>query len=308
MKKFLILPTATLALVVGCQGGKPTATAPAAAKLDPSSQVAVVNGEPLTKELFGYYVKAVSGKEAADISAEQRQKVLDNLVRAEVVAQKAIADGDDKDPETAALLYLARLDVLQRRAQQRYLEGKDPTEQEIRTEYETQVAAMPKIEYRARHILVATESYAKQVIAQLEKGARFEQLAQRESMDPSKQQGGDLGWFTPDRMVKPFSDAVAALKKGEYTHTPVQSQFGWHIIRLDDTRETTPPPFDAVKEQLGPLVQAKRFRSYVDTLIGAAKVDKAPVNEAVAAPAAAGSAESSADSAQASDTQGKETQ
>ena len=114
---------------------------------------------------------------------------------------------------------------------------------------------MPKEEFKASHILVKDEQQAKGVIAQLGKGAKFEELAKKLSTDEgSKKQGGDLSWFTPDKMVKPFSDAVAGLKKGEYTKTPVQTQFGWHVIRLDDTRPLAPPVYDAVKDRLSAFV------------------------------------------------------
>src|SRR6185295_14547235 len=145
---------------------------------------------------------------------------------------------------------------LQQAVSERYLKDKKPTEQELRAEYETQVASLPRLEYHPRHILVATEPFAEKLIAQLDKGAKFEDLAKRESMDSSKDNGGDLGWFTPDRMVKSFADAVVALKPGDYTKTPVQTQYGWHVIQLVETRDLSPPPYDKVKQRLEQVVQA----------------------------------------------------
>jgi len=133
---------------------------------------------------------------------------------------------------------------------------------------------MPKTEYHARHILVATEQFAQKLIDQLDKGGKFEELAKKESMDPSKDNGGDLGWFTPDRMVPPFSQAVVGLTKGGYTKKPVQTQYGWHVIRLDETRDVAPPPFDSVKDRLGQIVEAKKFKSYTDELAKTAKIEK----------------------------------
>src|SRR6185295_5350494 len=125
---------------------------------------------------------------------------------------------------------------LQQAVSERYLKDKKPTEQELRAEYETQVAALPRLEYHARHILVATEQFAEKLEGELEKGTDFAALARRETMDEgSKSSGGDLGWFTPDRMVKPFADAVVAVKPGQYTRTPVKTQYGWHIIKLEET-------------------------------------------------------------------------
>jgi peptidyl-prolyl cis-trans isomerase C len=170
--------------------------------------------------------------------------------------------------------------------EERYLKDKQPTEQELRAEYEKQVGALPKLEYHARHILVATEPFAQGVVQSLEKGAKFEDVAKKESMDSSKDNGGDLGWFTPDRMDKPFADAVVALKPGDFTHKPVQTQYGWHVIQLVDTRPLSPPPFDQVKQRLAQVVQAKKFKAYTDDLISKAKIDRTSAAPAAATPPA----------------------
>jgi peptidyl-prolyl cis-trans isomerase C len=155
-----------------------------------------------------------------------------------------------------------------------YLKDKKPTEQEVRAEYETQVANLPKLEYHARHILVATEPYAQKVVQNLDKGGKFEDLAKSESMDPSKSNGGDLGWFTLTSMDKAFADAVVGLKPGEYTHQPVQTSYGWHVIQLVETRDVAAPPFDNVRQRLEQVVQAKKFKAYTDELMRNAKIDK----------------------------------
>jgi peptidyl-prolyl cis-trans isomerase C len=268
---FLVLAGA-LALV-GCKPGGSAGGASSEAK-PAAPPVATVNGVPISREFYEFYVKGVAGKPSSELSPEQRNQLLDNLVRATVVADQAAKDGITKDPDTSALLELSRLNVLQQAVSQRYLKDKKPTDQELRTEYESQVGAMPKTEYRAQHILVATDTFAKQLIERLKMGTDFSDLAKKESMDSSKTNGGDLGWFTPDRMVKPFADAVLSLKKGEYTQTPVQTQYGWHIIKLTDTRDVTPPPYDAVKDRLAQLVQQKKFKAYEDELLMTAKVDK----------------------------------
>src|SRR5262249_37063946 len=182
----------------------------------------------ISQTFFDQYIKAITGKASSELTADQRSQALDNLVRAEVVGQEAAKEGIDKAPETAALLELTRLNVLQQAVAEKYLKDRKPTEQETRAEYETQVGSLAKQEYHAKHILVATEPVAQKVVDGLQKGEKFEELAKKESMDSSKENGGDLGWFTPDKMVKPFSDAVLALKPGEYTHKPVQTQYGWH--------------------------------------------------------------------------------
>ena len=264
----MILLALAAALLAACsQKGTQDAAAPK------SPPVAVVDGQTIDRGLYDFYVEGIAKKPAGQLTPEQRDQLLDNLVRARVIAEQAEKDGTAKEPNTAALLELQRLNVLQQAVSEKYLKDRQATDQELRQEYETQIAALPKLEYHARHILVATEQFAGKVVAELEKGAKFEDVAKRESMD-SKESGGDLGWFTPDRMVKPFADAVVALKPGEYTHAPVQTQYGWHVIKLEETREVAPPAFDQVKQRVEQMVQGKKFKSYVDDLLKTAKVEK----------------------------------
>jgi len=263
----LLFLAAVFAALSACQ---PKSSAPT----DPSPPVATVNGQPITRDFYEFYIKGISGKPSAELSAENRARALDNLIRAEVVAQEAARQGIDKSGDTAYYLELARLNVLQQAMSDRYLKDKQTTDAELRAEYETQVATMAKQEYHARHILVATEPFAQKIIDRLGRGEKFEDLAKAESMDSSKSTGGDLGWFTPDRMVPAFSAAVAQLKPGEYTRTPVQTQYGWHIIQLLETRPLTPPGFEQVKPRVEQMVQAKKFKAYMDDLMRNAKITK----------------------------------
>lgn len=279
----MILLALAAALLAACsQKGTQDASASKA------PAVAVVDGQSIDRDLYEFYAKGIANKPSSELTPEQRDQVLDNLVRAKVIAEQAEKDGTAKEANTAALLELQRLNVLQQAVSEKYLKDRKPTEQELRAEYETQVAQLPKLEYHARHILVATEQFAGKIVAELEKGAKFEDVAKRDSMD-SKENGGDLGWFTPDRMVKPFADAVVALKPGEYTHAPVQTQYGWHVIKLEETRDMAPPPFDQVKQRVEQMVQGKKFKTYVDELMKTAKVEKKLENVPAggAAPAAA---------------------
>ena len=259
-----------LVVMAGCaQKGAQSTGAAAAPK-----PVATVNGQALTSAQFELFSKAVAGKPSAELNATQRGQALDTLVRAEAVAQQAEKEGLDKQGDAPPSLALARLQILEQAAMANYLKDHKATDAELKAEYDTQVAAMPKTQYKARHILVKTKEEADQIIADLKKGQKFEKLAADHSLDGSKTNGGDLGWFSPANMVKPFADAVAALKKGETTQTPVQTEFGWHVIRLDDVRETTPPAFDAVKDRLVQIVEAKKFKAYGDGLVSVAKVEK----------------------------------
>jgi len=277
-----LLILCALAALAACQQ-KGASSTPCAASTsgtpapsaDNSAPVATVNGTPISHSFYDYYAKGLAGKNSvAELTPEQKQLALDNLVRAEVIAQEATKEGLDKDPGTAALLQLARLNVLQQAVSDVYLKDKKPTEQEARAEYETQVGLLAHQEYHVAHILVATEGFARKIIGELEKGANFSDVAKRESMDPSKTNGGDIGWLTPDRIMKPFADAMVALKKGEYTHKPVQTQYGWHIIRVDDIRDVTPPSFDQVHQRLDQVVQAKKFKAYTDGLMKNAQIEK----------------------------------
>jgi peptidyl-prolyl cis-trans isomerase C len=260
--------------------------------------VATVDGQPISRSLYDFFIKASSGQSSAELTAEQREQVLDSLISLQLLADQARKQGLDQKTELRGELQLAELDVLQRAVVQSYLQDKTPTEQELRAEYDSQIAQMAPNEYRARHILVPTESAANDILARLKKGERFETLA-RESLDSSREQGGDLGWFSPSAMVKPFADAVMSLSKGETTSAPVQSQFGWHVIRVDDIRRTEPPPFEQVQQQLNQSVLAKKFRAYTDELKKAAKIERSlpPVEsttDAATAPATTAPAEAAA--------------
>jgi peptidyl-prolyl cis-trans isomerase C len=267
--RILVLASVLTALAA-CQPKGTTATATA----DSSPTLATVNGTAITQNFFDFYVKAISGKKPSELTAEQQAQALDNLIRANLVAQEAQKDGTETSPDTADMIILTRLNVLQQAMSEKYLKDKKPSEQELRAEYENQVAALPKLEYHARHILVATEPFAQSVVQRLEKGDKFEDVAKKESMDSSKDNGGDLGWFTPDRMVKPFADAVVSLKPGDFTHKAVQTQYGWHVIQLVDTRPLSPPPYDQVKQRLDQVVEAKKFKAYTDDLVSKAKIDR----------------------------------
>ena len=267
--RILLLALAAAALSA-CQP-KTAATASA----DTSPPVASVDGYPISRDFYEFYIKGITGgKTSGELNGQQRAAALDNLIRGRLVEEEAVKEGLDKSGDTQYYLVLARLNVLEQATQEHYLKERKPTEQELRAEYETQIASMPKTEYHARHILVATEPYAQKVIERLDKGEKFEVLAKNDSMDSSKANGGDLGWFMPNRMVPEFSAALIGLKPGEYTHKPVQTQYGWHVIQLVETREVSPPPFDQVHQKLEQMVQAKKFRLYTDELMHNAKIER----------------------------------
>lgn len=269
-----LIPAVTLASLVaaaGCAEGK---NDPAADKAPAAEAVAVVNGVAIDKDVWDLWVKTrTRGGSAADLSAEEKTEFLDGLVEMYVAAQQAEKDGLATG-EDGARVELMRQSALADLAGRRFLEGKEPTPEELRAEYDKQMADMPKTEYHARHILVDSEAKARELIAQLDGGARFETLAEQNSSDSSAQEGGDLGWFAASRMVKPFADAVEALEKGTYTKEPVQSQFGWHVIKLEDTRPLELPTYESVESQLGQLVRQSKFQAYLDDLKKTATIEK----------------------------------
>jgi peptidyl-prolyl cis-trans isomerase C len=270
----LSIVTATAVLIAACGKGQ-QAAAPAAPEKPAAPPVASVDGSPISRVEYDIYLKSLlQGRPTTELTTEQRNQVLDEMVSMQVLATQAMKEGLDKDPEVAARVSVLRMRVLADTESQNYLKGKEPTEAEMKAEYDSAIAAMDKTEYHARHILVASKELAEQIIKKIKGGAKFEDVAKAESTDGSKTNGGDLGWFTLARMAKPFADAVKGLKKGEMTSAPVQTQFGWHVIRLEDTREVAPPPFDQVKQQVTNQVIQKKLQAYAEGLKKTAKVEK----------------------------------
>src|SRR5580692_3284871 len=270
----LSIVTATAVLIAACGKGQ-QAAAPAAPEKPAAPPVASVDGSPISRVEYDIYLKSLlQGRPTTELTTEQRNQVLDEMVTMQVLATQALKEGLEKDPDVAARVSVLRMRVLADTESQNYLKGKEPTEAELKAEYDSAIAAMDKTEYHARHILVATKELAEQIIKKIKGGAKFEDVAKAESTDGSKTNGGDLGWFTLARMAKPFADAVKGLKKGEMTSAPVQTQFGWHVIKLEDTRETAPPPFEQVKQQVSNGVMQKKLQAYVEGLKKTAKIEK----------------------------------
>lgn len=244
--------------------GSVVAAAPAA------KAFATVNGKEIPQSVADTFIKDQRGQSPND--PKFREAVREELVRREAVAQAAQAKGLDKDPEIKARIALARQEVLIRALVQDHL-GKNPVnEATAKAEYDKMKGEMVTREYKARHILVESEADAKAIIAKLDSGAKFEDLAKDSKDTGSKENGGDLGWNQPDAFVKPFAEAMVALEKGAYSKAPVQSQFGFHVIRLDDTRMSDPPPFDQIKDQLTQHLQQQEIAKLVADIRAKAKV------------------------------------
>jgi peptidyl-prolyl cis-trans isomerase C len=256
-------------LIAACGKGPQQAAAPPPSDKPATPPVAIVDGTPISREAYDDYLKGLlRGKPVTDVTAEEKNQVLDQMINMQLIAAQAEKDGMEKDPDVATRVALLRTQILADAAAQKYVKNNEPSDQELHAAYD---AATDKTEYHASHILVPTKEKAAALIKKIKGGAKFEDVAKAESTDNSKANGGDLGWFTTARMVKPFGDAVKALKKGEITTEPVQTQYGWHIIRLDDTRDS---PFDTLKPQLSSALMQKKFQAYIEDLKKNAKIEK----------------------------------
>jgi peptidyl-prolyl cis-trans isomerase C len=275
--RFLIV-LAAAGMLAACTKPAGDAAKPAdaaAAKKATVTTVATVNGQKLSSELFDTFLQAVMGANPQHEAPTDQQKaeMLDQLINMSLAAQAAEKEGLQKDPKVTARLDLLHMQILAEAASEKHIKAHPVSESELKAEYDAQVAAMPK-EYKARHILVDKKETADSIIRELKAGGDFAKLAAAESKDSSGKNGGDLGWFAPSTMVKPFADAVAALEKGKFTEQPVQSQFGWHVILLEDTRTAEAPPFEQVKQQVEMFVQRKKLQEYLDGLRKTAKIQK----------------------------------
>jgi peptidyl-prolyl cis-trans isomerase C len=260
---------AAIALMLAACGKGQQAAAPAATDKPATPPVATVDGTPISRVSYDDYLKSLlRGKPLSDVTAEEKNQVLDQMINMQLIAAQAEKDGLPKDPEVATRIALLRTQILADAGAQKYVKNNEPSDQELHAAYD---AATDKTEYHASHILVPTKEKAEQLIKKIKAGAKFEDIAKAESTDNSKANGGDLGWFTTARMVKPFGDAVKTLKKGEFTTNAVQTQYGWHIIKLEDTRDA---PFDQMKAQLTNGLMQKKFQEYIESLKKVAKIEK----------------------------------
>jgi peptidyl-prolyl cis-trans isomerase C len=244
-----------------------------------AQNIAVVNNKPIPKakadEMVAELVKA--GKTD---SPELEQAVRERLITGEILMQEADKEGLTTNPDVQLQIEQARQQVLIGALAQAYFKTHPPTDDQMHAEYDQIVKTLPTKEYHAHHILVDTEAAANAIIAKLKAGGNFEDIAKAQSKDPgSAPGGGDLGWNSPAAFDKTFSDAMVKLQKGKYSTTPVKTSFGYHIIRLDDTRDAKLPTFDEAKPQISQLMlqdqkwQEEEFKAMLAELRAKAKVE-----------------------------------
>jgi peptidyl-prolyl cis-trans isomerase C len=261
----------------------PAAAAPAQILVDPNTPVARVNGVVLNAISLSLLREQRAGRGGQAAQQNNDEYLRDSLVNAEIMAQEASKLGLDKAIGLQAALELSRKELLGRALVEDFMSKHPVAEDRIKTEYDRLKAKAGGTEYRARHILVADEKLAKDLIAKLggKKPAKFEDLAKANSKDGSAKAGGDLGWMAPSNLVPEFASAMTQLKKGEYSKTPVKTQFGWHIIKMEESRAIAFPDIDKVKERISNQLAQSDIRKYIGELRAVAKV------EVPSAPAAA---------------------
>jgi peptidyl-prolyl cis-trans isomerase C len=248
--------------------------APSAASAAGSSSAAdiVVNGHTIPASLIEMIAKSQTAGGAPD-TPSMRSDIRDQLINLTVIADEAVRLGLDKQPDTAAQLEVQRAQVLVRAFQQHYIKTAQVDDAALKADYEKVRSGIGDNEYKAQHVLVKTEEEAKKIVADLAKGGDFDKIAAEQSLDTgSKEGGGHLDWAAPQSYVKPFADAMVGLKKGEFTKTPVQTQFGWHVIRLEDVRALKAPSFDEVKDNLRQSHVQQDFGTVVKDLRSKAKI------------------------------------
>ncbi len=236
-----------------------------------AQNIAVVNGKPVPSNRVDAMVQQMVQQGQQD-TPEMRAMIKDELINREVLAQEADKQGVANRPDVKNQIELARQSIMIRALATEYLVKNPVKDEEMKAEYDKFKAQSSGKEYHARHILVEKEEDAKGIIAKLKAGGKFEELA-KVSTDPgSGAQGGDLGWAPPSAFVKPFSDAMVTLKKGEVTPTPVKTQFGYHVIKLEETRDAQVPSFDEVKKQIAESMQQKKLQAFQQDLKKKAKI------------------------------------
>ena len=258
------------------QDSKPAAEKPAAAPSAPPAKPVkiTVNGVAIPASRFQILTQQATGQGQPD-SPQLQTQIKDNLVKGEIVAQEAIKAGLDKNPEIIEQLDLVKHQLLVRAYVSDFMKKNPIKDEALKAEYNKAKSAEGDKEYKAQHILVEDEMEAKDLIAQIKKGASFDKLAKEKSKDAgSKDQGGKLEWTMPTNFVKPFSDAMVKLKKGDMTAEPVKTPYGYHIIKLEDTRAAKVPGFDEVKDKIRQSQQQALITKMLEDLRTKAKVEE----------------------------------
>jgi peptidyl-prolyl cis-trans isomerase C len=238
-----------------------------------AQNAAIVNGKPVPKARMDVLAQQLAAA-GRPVTPEMQGQLREEVITREVFMQEAQKQGLDSTDDYKNQLELARQAILIRQLFENYRKTNVVSDADAQAEYDKFVAANSGKEFKARHILVETEDQAKKILADLKKGAKFEDIAKKQSKDPgSGANGGDLDWASPSSFVPEFSEAMVKLNKGETTPAPVKTQFGYHIIRVDDIRQAQLPKFEEVKPQIVQQLQQQRLQKYQEELRAKAKVE-----------------------------------
>ncbi len=278
----LLAGVAGLAALGACS---PEKDAKPAASASTGPAAVTVNGTPISQNTVDMIVKQGASSGRPD-TPESRKAIVDRLTMQLVLAQEAVKKGLDKAPEVTEQLEAVKQTILANAYIQDLMKSTPVTEEMLKAEYDRIKATVSGTEYHARHILVATEGEARDIIARLKKDPKaFARLAAERSKDQgSKTRGGDLGWFDLSRMVPEFGAAVSKLEKGKFTTEPVKTQFGYHVILLEDSRPIEAPPLEQVKPQLTQQIQQQTVMKQMDELKAKAKIEVAGAPASVTPP------------------------
>jgi len=233
-----------------------------------AQNVAVVNDKPIPKTRVDQFVQQLGQPDTPEL----RDRIKEQLIDREVFLQEATKRGIPDRPDVKFQVDFVRQTAIIQNLFKDEMKKHPVTDQQIQAEYDKQKSSQGDKEYKARHILVEKEDEAKDIIEQLKKGAKFEDLAKKSKDPGSGAKGGDLGWAAPSAYVKPFSDAMIKLEKGKFTDVPVQSQFGFHVIQLDDVRDAQFLPLDQVKGQISDGISQRQAQAFADELKKKAKI------------------------------------
>lgn len=274
LKLLIAALSASLILPVQTTTAADLATAPEANIAESSKPLATVNGVALP-QVFGNLVRQARAGRGGTPESLSDEIIRDAVITAELLAQEAVRKGLDKGPTLIAALEFQKKEMLSQALIEDFVRSHPISEEILKAEYDNAHAKAGDTEYRPRHILVNSEKEAKDLIAKLTAGkkAKFEDLARKESKDPSAGNGGDLGWLPPVNLVPEFANAMVKLKKGEISKEPVQTKFGWHVIRLEETRKLDFPAYDKLKNRIANQLQQQQLRKYVTELRAGAKIE-----------------------------------
>jgi len=259
-KHFLLAATVTALLALSTQGAI-------------AQNVAIVNGKAIPKSRIDALAQQVA-RSGRPVTPDMENQLREEVIAREVFMQEAEKRGLSTSDDFKVQMELARQTILIRELFADYQKKNPVTDAELKAEYDKFAAANGGKEYKARHILVEKEADAKAIIASLKKGGKFEEIAKKQSKDPgSGAKGGDLDWANPSSYVPEFSEALLKLNKGQMVETPVKSQFGYHIIRVDDIRSAQLPAFEEVKPQIAQQMQQQKLAAFQEELRKKAKIE-----------------------------------